>query len=208
MKYLITLSALLCFSIVSAQVLTENRQKIDPNRFGDIKGLPYHFENHVQAIINFKNEEDPFEVTLNVNLYKPLVEIFFDDYFLQIEFTKVSSIAFPNLGIFAVPYRNQMIFHIYDGEKYKLTNTPWVKLETITHRPPGSIITKERFVKKDYYTISDGEEGKEISLNKRSISKILGKEAAQLAKKNKNKLKTQEDLIQLLKYLEQKNTNG
>ena len=195
---------LMLMSIGSAcfgQYIMTNRKLIDKRRYDDTKGNPYFYKNPIKANLTIAGDSTSFDVLMNINLVENQLEVFQGKYYSIIERDKIKEVVMENSSSLIFLGDKLLIFpHV--GPKYKLSNAPKIRIETKVLRPPGQIITKKRFVKKDQYEIFDQVEVYDISINKKSIEKVLGKDAVKLAKKHKIKLKKEKDLVALLKLLE------
>jgi len=152
--------------------------------------------------MTMKDDEKPFEVTLNINLFENVIEVYKGNKYANIDYSSIEQIMLEDST--SIIYVNRQLIVIpYVGKKYKLSNTAEVNIETKTLRPPGQIIEQQRFVKRDAYILSVNDEAHEIDLNKKSLQKVLGKDAIKLAKKNKIKLKSEQGVAELLRMLEE-----
>ncbi len=183
-----------------------NKQPIDANRYKGITGIPYYFEQPIAAKLFLIGKPEPFKVLLNLNLYEGEVEVFEDGQYAVIENKKIESIEIDqgedNDPLTVKITKDKFFLTHYVGVKYKLTEIPRVIIEEREHRPPGEIIIKKRFVKKESFSIANESGTRPIDISKKGIAKVLGKEAEKMAKKQKNKLKKVGDLIQLLEELD------
>jgi hypothetical protein len=155
-----------------------------------------------------KDSPEAFELKLNLNVYEPMLEVYEGDLFSEIDLTNVAEVIIPHYdGIDSIHFskvNRDFLFKLYNGKNYQFFQKPTIKLETITLRPPGQIITKKKFNRYDSYFIRYMDKTKNISINKKEILSYLGDEAYSIAKKTKNKLKSPSDLVDLLKALEGK----
>jgi hypothetical protein len=191
---------------VSSQTLLLNKRPIDKSRYSGVSGNPYYFDEPVQAFLRLKDSTEPYEVTLNINLNDFGVEVFYKDQYVFVDLLDVIDINIPHYnGIDSIIFyrvHRDLLFRVYGGVEYQLFQKPEVKIETIIQRPPGEIITKKTFIRRDTYILKTADETFDISINKKSVIEALGEEAEKAIKKQKNKVKSLNDMVSLLKVLE------
>ncbi len=208
MRYLIQLILLLTVIIASirvdtaAQTFITNKIEIDKKRYDPITGSPYYFDAHQQGELFLTAEEEPFDVSFNINLQEGDIELFIDDMYAVLDSKRFDHIKI-NDSARVLYSQNKIIVELYNSGRFKLMDYPRISIRESTHRPPGEVIIKKKFDKKNNYQIFIDGVPKSIDIKKKSIIKALGKEAEQLAKKSKNKLKNVTDLVELLDGLKE-----
>lgn len=203
MKFRLLILLLTLAQVASSQIQEAKKKTIDANRYGEIRGNPYYWKSPVDAILTMSSDEEITNVSININLYERRVEIYDGKQYTELQYRDFKSIEVPEKNIYAIPFSQLLIFNVYDGDKYDLTNTPLMEVEVREHNPPSGPMIKKTFVRKDDYKLFNSEETLAISTGKKSIGKVLGSDAVKLAKKKKNKLKSEADLVALLKLLEE-----
>lgn len=207
MRICLIIIATFCLSTAFAQTMLLNKRPIDTDRYGDISGNPYYFDEPVAGIVYLKTGEAPYKLNINVNLYELGLEAFEVKDYATIDFKNVENVLVLNQNgvdstwIYLVG--RDLIVKLYSSDTYQLYERPLVKMQTIIQRPPGQIIEKKKFIRRNAYTLKTAKGAEDIDLNKKSVSKVLGKDAEALAKKKKLELKSLKDLVALLRELEQ-----
>lgn len=195
-------------TISYSQTLLTNKKPVDASRYGDMSGSAYYFEDAVRALVLMKDTQEPYELSINVNIYEPMLEVYEGNMYSEIDLQNVAEVVVPDYdGLDTLRFskvNRDFLFKLYNGLEYQLFQKPLIKLETITHRPPGQIITKKKLTRYDSYFIRHNDKTKNIDINKKDILIKLGPDAAAAAKSAKNKLKSVSDLVDLLKALEAK----
>ncbi len=205
MKYVILAISFLVIESVHAQTFITNKKDLDTDRYKGISGSPYLFDDSVDAILLMRDSDEGHTVSLNINLHESEVEVYKSNQYAEIEKSDIKEISLSSEGIeYLITYANgTFVYRIFAGDRYCLFLQPKVIMETIIHRPPGEIIEKERFKRKDQYIINIADESMTVELNKKSVAKALGKEAEAKMKSTKNKIKSLGDFIRLLEALEE-----
>jgi len=175
--------------------------RIDPKRYEDIKGSPYYYDEPIAATLSLHKGKKPFKVMLNVNMYEGMVEVYKEENDVLIPFAQVISIEsdeHPSLLFID----NRLIAFPFTGESYQLSDELTVALQIKELYPPGQIIRKKRFIRKDKYSLTLNGRDKKIKLSNKSVKRVLGKDAYLLAQQNDLDLGEEEDLIALLEMIE------
>lgn len=190
-----------------SQTFLTNKKPIDEFKYNDISGSAYYFENPINGLVIMKDSPEAFELKLNLNVYEPNLEVYEGELFTEVDLLNVAEVIIPHYdGIDSIHFskvNRDLLFKLYNGQEYQLFQKPTIKMETITLRPPGQIITKKKFNRYDSFFLRYKDKTKSISINKKEIFSILGDDAYAIAKKTKNKLKTPADLVNLLKAIEE-----
>ncbi len=194
------LTIVLCSIALSGQTFVTNKAPIDKDRYDGITGSPYYFDEHIPADVYLKNDTKAYPVVMNINLQEDEIEVFEKDQYAELDLKTINYISFGSSGkIFLLD--GKMKIQWFKNDTYQVLDDPRISIRESTHRPPGEVIIKKKFSIKNAYQLLTNDLSYDIELKKKSISKVLGKDAEKAAKKNGNKLKNMEDLIELLTLL-------
>lgn len=198
MQHFIVLLLICATTCSYGQLNLTNTQDIDTDRYKDIKGSPYYFEEAQPAKFTLRGNSNPYDVMLNINIYEKEVEVYDGDKYAAFDFKSVEKIETTgNKHVVITPKEKHLMYTLFDNGSTSLSDEPSIRIETKTFRPPGKIIEKQSFVVKRLYKLRTADKSQSINLNKKSIQKALGKDAVALAKKNKLNLKSEEDVVRL-----------
>ena len=199
----------LAFGIASsAQVFLDNTQDIDESRYQDYSGNPYYFEDHQKAEVYIVGDEKAFELEqVNVNLLSESVEIFRGDKFIELGKKKVEKVVFNYDGINVTlkpdNTRNSGFqVELYHSSNYKLFQSINAITDERVYNTPGKTMVKQYIRKKEKFKIEISNKSHEVSIKKKEVLGVLGKDAEKVMKKTKNKMKSHWDLVHLLSALE------
>ncbi len=208
---------LVSFSIAAqTSVLSTNSQPIDEDRYDEIKGSPYLFKDPVKADILTVKDEIIEDVYLNYNGYDHGIEVYKNGRVTFLDENKYAKIIIQKHGLknnvdgdmVLVPTPQKSgTKGLYFQEIYSSPTVTLYKKFRIAKKEnkintPGETVVQQRFSKyTDYYLHQDGE----LTLVKDKLDdfiKVLGHkdELKSYAKKNKNKLKSDQDIKELMEY--------
>ncbi len=194
------IASLFFTTTISGQTFISNKSPIDKNRYDGITGSPYYFDDHIEAEVYLKNDTKVYPVVMNVNLQEDEIEVFEKGQYAVLDSESIMYITFKTHGkIFLVD--GKIIIQCFKSDKYQLLDNPRISIRESTHRPPGEVIIKKKFSIKNAYQLLIDDSSYNIEVKKKSIIKLLGKEAEKSAKNNRNKLKQIDDLVDLLSTL-------
>jgi len=214
-KWAVILSlALITYSISWAQVVyttVSKDQGIDHSMYSKIQGSPYFYEVWQKAKIIDPKGDTYNEIALNYNgftkqlelkkdeIIKPLADGTFLKVFVQGEYSNESFLKYihPAFG-------NSIVCVSYDGKHIKLIKKFEVNLQESGTHMPGYPSGFNKFVRRLEYYLMANDNVYPISLRKKKVIKVLGhdSEIEQYLKDQNFTLKTEDELIQLLKYYE------
>lgn len=193
---------------LKAQVFLQNMKKVDGQRYEDYTGNPYYFEDNQKINLYVKEDKKAFEIeAANINLLTGSVEIYKGDEYAEIDKNSVVKIEAitndANITITPDPKNRQAYdIKLYKSENYTLTQKISAKTDQRTYNTPGKTMVKEYIRKTEDYTLEADGKVHQIEIKKKDIINILGKETEKTLKKTKNKLKSSDDLVDLLKSLD------
>lgn len=208
---------LVSFSIAAqTSVLSTNSQPIDEDRYDDIKGTPYLFKEPIKADLLTNKDEIIEDVYLNYNGYDHGVEVYKNGRVIFLDERKYPKIIIRKHGLkgnvdgdmvlVPAPQKSAakgMYFQeIYSSPSITLYKKFRIAKKENKINTPGETVVQQRFSKyTDYYIKQDGE----LILVKDKLDdfiKLLGQkeELKTYAKKNKNKLKSDQDIKELMEY--------
>ncbi len=214
MKNNFILLALLLVSnllLSQASTLMTNSEPIDEKRYADIKGSPYLFKENVLGIIIDLNGEVYKDIQINYNGESQTIEAFKADRMTTLDSDNYPRIIIENhnlkksmdgsLELVKHPnFKGAYVMEIFKDGDVAVYRKFRVSLNSVETNLPGETVTKNRFTpKNEYYIIIDGESAK-VNRKDKDFLKVLGheKELKSYLKKNKNKLKSDQDIKELM----------
>lgn len=203
---------LFCFASFcgTAQIITTNSKPIDEDRYKDIKGSPYLFENWEDATVFPKNGTAIERVKVNYNTYEKELEAKVDNEYVVLDGTtypkvlllKDSSYFQFNLHS---QFKNQYVSVHYEGTAHLFFSVTTSRVNTRTINNVGKTIKLENFAQVSTYYLKNDEQLQQIKLKKKEILALFpDKSATKYVKTEGLKLNTTEDVVQLLKYIDDK----
>lgn len=222
MKYIANIAFLLLFlSSISLQgqtsVLSTQSQSIDADRYKDIKGTPYLFNEWVIADIIDADGNKIENVKVNYNGFDHGLEVMKNDRITILDEKFYPQIIIKDHGlkknvdghIILVPYqRNSTTQGMYVQEIYSSENVSLYKKFRVAKKEtesntPGKILVMKRFNKYTEYILKHGTEYVAIKKKADDFSKYLGheKEIKSFCKKNKIKFKSDQEAQELMAYI-------
>lgn len=188
-----------------------NSKKLDPDRYKEIKGSPYWFEEWPSAklvdlqdksyeniVINFNGLTKDFEIkrggdfiVLDEKQYK-LLEI-------EIEGKKVTFLR-------GIDRRkpDKFMWLVYKNNNFSIVKDFIVNQEERKIEAPGKTILLKKFIPHENYYIARLGELTLFKLDKKNIAREFGQEMLQISKENDWKLDTEEGFVKSLEILETK----
>ncbi len=218
--------ALFCVTAFSqnSKVTIEGGQPIDPKRYADIKDSPYFFKDWVVGTVIASSIEKFDDVLVNYNGHTQDFEVKNGDKFIELDerrHKRVEILLEKNPGKFKDPPVEKWVFmsgiHEVFEDKYALLVYAGKSLVFLkdfssgisekTFQDVGRTINVKRFNnKEDLYFLLDGELIP-FKLKKKVILEVLPElykaKAETFVAENKSKLDSEEEVIALLKFLEQ-----
>lgn len=218
--------ALFCVNAFSqnSKVTIEGGQPIDPKRYADIKDSPYFFKDWVVGTVIASSLEKFEDVWVNYNGHTQDFEVKNGDKFIELDerrHKRVEILLEKNPGKFKDNSVEKWIFmsgiHEAFQDKYALlvyTGKSLVFLKDFstgisekTFQDVGRTVNVKRFnQKEDLYFLIDGELIL-FKLKKKTILEVLPEpyksKAETFVESHKSKLDSEEEVVALLKFLEQ-----
>lgn len=212
---LLSLIFISSFSVAQTSTLMTHSEPIDEKRYGAVTGSPYLFKSNVVAKIITAEGELINDVEVNYNGESQGIEVYKAD-----RMTTLNSEGYPRviiekhgikkgvdgpLQLVTHPnFKNAYVMEIYNGSDASVYRKFRVSINSVETNLPGETVKKEKFTpKNEYFIIIDGN-STTIKRKDKEFIKILGheKELKSYLKKNKNKLKSDQDIIKLMQYYE------
>lgn len=194
-------------------VMMFNSQGIDPDRYEDIKGEPYLFEEWKYGkTVNSKSEIID-SLLVNYNGYTHNLEVKKDETYIELDAYHYPLVVVyddeTGKEIFLRRNTSQTLLNrytrlIFSGLEFMVVEDFNTRVETKRINDVGKIRDTNTFVnRKNYYIIKDNK-AKLIKFKKASLLKLLGNEGEldNFLKQTRNKLKTEEDAIKLFQFFE------
>lgn len=210
---LITLFCLF-FTHLTAQreeVILLNTQEIDEDRYEDIRGYPFIWEDwQAGIVINNKGESAEVE-KINFNAHTQTFEVKKGVRFIELatedqqEVVITSSegpLVFQKTIHPDLPLKfNQLL---YKGATLQLVKSTEKEISTKVFQNVGKKVTVEQFVKRETFYLIEKGELRRLKISKKALLKALeqSKKLDAYIKKNKLKLKEDKDLIKFFAYYE------
>jgi len=217
MKYLLSfLVTLISFSLFGQKksVMMFNSRGIDTDRYEDIKGSPYLFDEwkYGRTIDSKANLIDSLQ--MNYNGYTHNIEVRKGDTYIELDaYHYPLVILYDDDGseIFFKRNFSKTLFNrypriIYNGNEFAIVQDFTVRVETKRVNDVGKIRDTNTFVgRRNYYLVQDSR-ARLIKLRKRSILPLIGhkEELEDYMKQKKLKINSEETLITLLKFYDER----
>ncbi len=221
-NYLFLLVFVFCNQIIPSSlfaqetdVLMLNSKPIDEERYKEVKGTPYIFDDWKTGKLITTDAKVIEGLTLNFNGKSGGFEIRKDSRFIELnakwyirvevadDKTEAPIIFQKN---FVPPLKDKFTRLIYKGKKISVVEDFVAKIETKVFNNVGKNEELKRFYsKRSYYLIKD-QKPTYLKLKKKNVLALLNhsKELESFLKKEKMKLNSEKDLIKLLEYYEEK----
>ena len=189
---------------ISGQTILQNKKPNTRTRFTEYSGQPYYFKENTSAKIYLKNSDEPYEVEkANINIISNCVEIFEGKDYIDVELKSIEKVSFQVsdnevIGQSDGANGTALLVTLYNSDQYIFTEKLQTRIEERVYNSPGKNITKQLIRKKQKLELSKDGSVRQIKISKKDLLKLLGKEAENIAKSTKNKLKSKWDLVQLL----------
>ncbi len=191
------------------------RQLAD-NRYDDIKGSPYLYDEWKYASLFNRDSTLIKYVLLNYNGYEKQFEIkygritatfddrLFDRITVYVEDTLSEKVEWFVRGLH-FDIAPQMVNVIYDGQVYKLIRDFKVRLVKLTDDFPGTTLERYRFAKDYYYTLLYQDKLYMMRLTRNRFIKVTGKRELinKIIVENQLDITKEPDVVRLLELLEQ-----
>lgn len=188
-----------------------NTQEIDEDRYEDVRGYPFIWEDWKAGIvvnnkgesaevekINFNAHTQTFEVTKGVRF----IELSTEDQQEVVITTTEGPLTFrKNLHPDLPLEFNQLL---YEGASLQLVKSTEKEISTKVFQNVGKKVTVQQFVKRETFYLIEKGKLRRIKISKKALLKALeqSKKVDSYIKKNKLKLKNDSDLIKLFAYYE------
>ena len=177
-------------------------------RFDEYSGQFFYFEDVIEAEVFVKGAEQTFKAKeANLNLISKSMEVYRGGKIVEIARKKFTKVVFKKNGhtisMIPTPLNDGFIFNLYETPNYRFFHEILPDIETRVYNIPGKVYERNFVRNKHTYTLYIKDEPHTVELKKKGILKVLGEEAEKLAKRTKNKLKDEWDVVSLLAALEQ-----
>jgi len=183
------LQAVLISAWSQTMISFQNAQPYDDNRYADVSGQAYFFEDFTPgSIIDSKGVQyDP--VAMNYNGYTHAFEVRQGDRFISLDPAFYQSVLFPvNAGKDTITFvkgvhpafRNTFVQEVYRSEQLILVKQFIVGLTENQKNIPGGILEVKRFSpRNEWYLVKTSSKTRlKLDNNKRQLLKVLGQEKA------------------------------
>ena len=215
MKSSTMLLLIMCFSTLlfsqKNDLLFTNSQLIDEDRYKEMDYSPYLFKEWVHGNITAKsNTEEAIEnVLLNYNGYTKSFEVRKDNRFIELEGSYYSTIAIPTedmvfkLGMHPT-LQDRFMRIVYEGKSIAIVQDFVVSLQKREKKLYGKVNIVSEFIKRPMYYVIRDNKATVLKLKKKTIMPLLdnNKQVAAYIKKEGLKMKSEEDLVQVLRVYE------
>jgi hypothetical protein len=199
-----------------------NKPLLISEQYSKTDGSPYYNEDYLSGKI-FDKEGKVKDVVLKYDTYRDEVELLMDGQVILIaqdiypkfvieevdlELKRVVNKEFSNEYPLPGQKKNKYSQVIFSNEKVKILKAIQTILIQNSETGYGGVVLNDRFDTRLFYYIVDANNHvTEIKLNTNAIISALPAETElkQYFKKNKIKIKSEEDLVELLNYFDQKN---
>lgn len=197
-------------------VLSTNSQAIDEDRYDGIKGSAYLFKDPVKANLITIKDEIIEGVLLNYNGFDHSVEVYKSGRVTFLDERQYPKIIIKNHGLknnvngdmILVPTpqkaaaKGMYVQEIYSSAAVTLYKKFRIAKKENKINTPGETVVQQRFSKYTDYYIQQDEELIQVKNKLDDFIKVLGhkQELKSFAKKNKNKLKSDQDIKVLMEY--------
>ncbi len=183
---------LLFSGMLSAQskVIFSNTTDVDPDRYKDVKGSCYLFEDFIIADLYSINGALHKDILINLNGETGSVEARENEKkYLELKPSEIARLVIrsglppdfhfmDSLHFVHKPLKNLKSDYsllLYSDEQYKLLIDYEVSTAVTVQRPPGQIIETKRFAGKQKFYLMEGDEVLSFELRKKELKKKLSK---------------------------------
>ena len=186
----------------------ETKKNLLGDRFDNYSGQFFYFEEGLEAEVHIKGAEQTFRAkNANLNLVTKAIEVYRGGKYVNIARKKFVKVDFTKNGhvisMIPAPLTEGFIFNLYETPKYRFFHEILPTIENRVYNIPGKVYERNFVRNKHTFTLYLGDDPHTVELKKKSILKLLGKEAEKIAKQTKNKLKNEWDVVALLAAIEQ-----
>lgn len=216
LNYLLFIISLLPgFGLCQGQVIiVENAEEIQADRYKDIKGSPYLFEDWAVATLVGTRGEETKDIRINYNGYEKEFEVLVQGKHITLDTRPFKRILITTPTQEGQELLFQRGFHrdyshrfaniIYNGQELKLIREYVINLSKKKVENVGKTVEFERFVPDNKYYIWEKSELIPIKLRKKDLFKVLGRktELDSYIKEHNLKLASHQDLHALFAYYE------
>ncbi|MEM0993042.1 MAG: hypothetical protein AAF847_16010 [Bacteroidota bacterium] len=209
MNRFICCAAFCLFSfLMTAQIIGINSKPIDDQRYKDIKGSPYLFDDWQAATVYKENGDVIENAMVNYNAYEKTIEAkvkngyveLSGDTYPKILLVKDSSYFAYN---FHPKFKTQFARIHFVGEDYQFFSTTTSRINKRTINNVGKTITLENFANVTTYYLLQGEQLQPIKLKKKDLLALFPDKAnVKFVKQEQLKLNTAEEVVRFLEFAE------
>ncbi len=216
----------IAFVLISISAFTQDNIKfsnalpIEENRYPEIKGSPYYYEDWVAANIQLKDGSVVEKILMNFNAYENALELKKDDKYIEFDVRKIAKMVVQNApqsknqkgwmdtqSFVYSPHEklsNQLVQLLYEGSTYRLFKKIDCTIAKHEKNVPGETVTIQRFnLKETYYLEQDGKLNA-FFLNKKGLKNNFktDEDIFKWAKSSKINLYTDSGIVSLLEHLD------
>ena len=202
-------SALMSSFAQEGDFLMENSNPVKDERYQDVKGVPYLFNDFVNGTIT-DLEGRSYDAMLNYNGHTQQIEVKRGDQFIILDEKFYRQVDMDWNGQTITFMRgvdrlrpNTFMQVLYKGAKVKLIKDFKVDISEQKVQNVGQTVYFKRFTTSTVYQMSQLAKLTRLQLNKKSLSKALGDKTMAYAKAQKINFKDDIELAKLVAYYEQ-----
>lgn len=195
------------------QIKMVNSIVYDADKYKDYKGSPYLWEENKEVIIIDKDAKDYNSVKGNYNGLEGEFEVYKDNVFIRlphatyvsIEVVNDADISYTLFSNVHPKLVNKYCIQHADEANYRVFESFIPKESVVKLQTPGKATEFNKIIARSQYYILSGRNLIQFKLNKGKLIKQFGhkKEIKAFLKKNKIKIKKIEDVLPLLKFLDE-----
>ncbi|MEM9884287.1 MAG: hypothetical protein AAF849_00225 [Bacteroidota bacterium] len=209
MSYIVSFLAFTLFSFTAtAQIVGVNSKPIDENRYEDIKGSPYLFDDWQEATIYNKAGKSIEEAQVNYNIYEKEIEVKVAQGYIELDGNAYPKILMLKDSSYfqynAHPkFKGQFVLIHFKGEQHQLFSSSKSRINTRTINNVGQNIELENFANVHTYYLLKDDKLYSFKLKKKDVLDLFpDKSVNQFVKQERLKLSKVEEVVQLLRFVE------
>ena len=190
-----------------------NSVKFDPNRYEDIKGSPYYFEDWKTGKVISYMDTMKTDLLFNFNGYTKYIEVRKNDQVIVLDNRIYQEVFMDNEEEPEYPYHFSTngpreiseSFHlvIHKGKNFAVYQTYISEVAESTIQDVGKTVQLKSFGDKEIYYLYQSNKLSILKLKKKWLVKQFGKEVEKIMKENKTDLGNYADLVLLFRKLDQ-----
>lgn len=198
------------FSLSSmAQIIGVNSKPIDEDRYKDIKASPYLFEDWQEATIYNKEGKATEKAQINYNAYEKKIEVKVSQGYIELDgetypkITLQKDSSYFNYNFHPKFKGRYALVHFQgtDNQVFSITNS---RISKRTVNTVGKSVVLENFANVTTYYLLQGKSLTILKLKKKEILKLFPDQSIdKFVKQEQLKLNTVEQVVQVLKFIEE-----